>query len=270
MGLVSKKDFGIALNISGGTIRSRISRGKLCCNKKGLIDTEHPTNYSYLVEVNGGDQSVFEPYLVSTRTKVVKKTNNATNIIRKNNNKVDVINSDTKNNTKNIKNSDFKKHSDNKGSVNIAPTVETKKKNIKLTAEERSEILRNKRYNDSILAFDIRKREAEVILKEREAELKQYELEKKAGNTLPLDQVVTMMSINYKAIFKSFHSQLKNIASTVVQNLGGSKDDLNSIMIEMEQHLNHIVKLSKEKSKVEIDKIIEEYSEVRSRGERKA
>jgi len=77
------------------------------------------------------------------------------------------------------------------------------------------------------------------------------------------------MAINYKAIFKSFHSQLKNIASTMVQNLGGTKDDLNAIMIELEQALNHIKETSKENSNDDIERLIEEYSQVRSRGERK-
>lgn len=66
MALVSKKDFGIALNIPYGTIRSKFSRKQLCCNRKGLIDTENPLNFIYLVEVNGGDQSVFDSYNVSS------------------------------------------------------------------------------------------------------------------------------------------------------------------------------------------------------------
>ena len=55
----------------------------------------------------------------------------------------------------------------------------------------------------------------------------------------------------------------------MVQQLGGSKEDLNSIMIEMENLLDTTVKDSKKKAKVDIDKLIDEYSEVRSRGERK-
>jgi len=60
MSLVKPEDFAKALNISYGTIRSKISRGGLLRNKNKLIDTENPINYIYLLEVNGGDQSVFE------------------------------------------------------------------------------------------------------------------------------------------------------------------------------------------------------------------
>ena len=55
----------------------------------------------------------------------------------------------------------------------------------------------------------------------------------------------------------------------MVQNLGGTKDDLNAIMIELEQALNHIKETSKENSNDDIERLIEEYSQVRSRGERK-
>ena len=59
--------------LSYGTIRSKVSRKQLCCNRKGLIDTEHPLNFIYLVEVNGGDQSVFDKYALNG-TNVSKKS----------------------------------------------------------------------------------------------------------------------------------------------------------------------------------------------------
>jgi len=139
----------------------------------------------------------------------------------------------------------------------------------KLSPEEKIERDLAKRHNQSLLEIDIAKRQADLNNVQRTAEIKQMQLEKIMGNTLPLDQVMSLMAINYKAIFKSFHSQLKNIASTMVQNLGGSKDDLNAIMVELEQVLNHIKETSKENSNDDIDRLIEEYSQVRSRGERK-
>jgi hypothetical protein len=172
---------------------------------------------------------------------------------------------------------DFEKVNDSEGSVNSSPTVETQKttkKIIKETApvlsvEERKIMLEQKKHNQVLLDFEKRKREAEVKLIERNAELKQWELEKKAGNTLPLDMIEKVIGINYKAVFKSIHSQTKNIAMVMVQQLGGSKDDLNSIMIELENILDKTVKDAEKKSNVDIEKLIEEYSEIRSRGERK-
>ena len=276
MSIVSVKDFGIALNISGGTIRSKISRKQLLRNRKGLIDTENPKNYAYLIEVNGGDQSVFDKYHIGvvSVTKVNKKTTNANKILLNVENKPkEVVLS--KKEVAISENLDLEEVNDNKGSVNIAPTVETKKRDSKkieekLSAEEKRIISEQKKTNALLLSFDIRKKEAEVVLKEREAELKQYELEKKAGNTLPLDMIENIIGINYKAVLKSCIAQTKNIAVVMVNQLGGSKEDLASIIIELENVFEGIVKDSARKADVDIQKMIEEYSEVRSRGERKA
>lgn len=268
MCLVKVKDFGDALGISGGTIRSKISRGQLLRNKNNLIDTENPINFSYLLEVNGGDQKVFESYDIKPigRANVAKKVSPPS----KKQTKVVVPEKKVENASKNApdsKKTDFEKPSKIKGSVNIAPTVETKIP--KLTPEEKLEKDLAKRHNQTLLEIDIAKRQADLHNVQRTAEIKQMQLEKIMGNTLPLDQVMSIMAINYKAIFKSFHAQLKNIASTMVQNLGGTKDDLNAIMIELEQSLNHIKETARENSNDDIEKLIEEYSQVRSRGERK-
>jgi len=268
MSLVKPEDFAKALNISYGTIRSKISRGGLLRNKNKLIDTENPINYIYLLEVNGGDQSVFESYAIkpigraNVRNKSTSASKTIKNIIVSKKEVVIPEKSPPKS-----KKEENEKPSKIKGSVNIAPVVETKIP--KLSPEEKIERDLAKRHNQSLLEIDIAKRQADLNNVQRTAEIKQMQLEKIMGNTLPLDQVMSLMAINYKAVFKSFHSQLKNIASTMVQNLGGTKDDLNAIMVELEQVLNHIKETSKENSNDDIDRLIEEYSQIRSRGERK-
>jgi hypothetical protein len=78
-----------------------------------------------------------------------------------------------------------------------------------------------------------------------------------------------VVGINYKAVLKSCIAQSKNIATVMVNQLGGSKEDLASIIIELENIFEGIVKDSNRKAGVDIKKMIDEYSEVRSRGERK-
>ena len=245
MALVSKKDFASALSVSYGTIRSKFSRKQLCCNRKGLVDTEHPLNYSYLLEVNGGNQSVFDSYHISA-TNVKKKTTTAS-VLEKKVSKVSI----------------------KVGKVSVPKDIPTIDMHPKLTVEDRKELQEQKKIRESLASFEIRKKEAEVTLVERNAELKQWELEKKAGNTLPLDMIENVITINYKAVFKSMQSQIKNVAMVMVQQLGGSKDDLNNILIELENILDNTVNDSKKKASVDIEKLIDEYSEVRSRGERK-
>ena len=268
MSIVSVKDFGVALNISGGTIRSKISRKQLLRNRKGLIDTENPKNYAYLIEVNGGDQSVFEKYHtgVVSKTNVNKKTTPANKSLKN----IDL----PKKEATISKNVEIKEVNDSVEKMPVVHTLETKKNDEKkveqkLSIEEKRIMSEQKKTNALLLNFEMRKKEAEVQLVERNAELKQYELEKKAGNTLPLDMIEKVIGINYKAVFKSVHSQIKNIAMVMVQQLGGSKEDLQSVMIEMENILDVTVKDSQKKAKIDIQKMIDEYSEVRSRGEKR-
>lgn len=269
MNFVTVKDFGEALGVNGVTVRQRIVRGKLIKNEYGLIDVTNPINYSYVVEVKGGDLSIFVPYYksVDSLAKVIKKSTvqnkNAKNINL-------IINSAVV-----AKNEEIKEVNVGGGLVNSLHVVETKKTEPikggqKLSLEEKRIMLEQKKTNSLLVSFELRKKEAEVQLIERKAELTQYELEKKAGNTLPLDMIEKIIGINYKAVLKSCHAQSKNIAMVMVQQLGGSKEDLDSILIELESIFENVVKDSKRKASVDIDKMIDEYSEVRSRGERKA
>ena len=272
MALVRINDFCEALNVSRGTIGSKISRSQIRCNNKKLIDTENPFNYIYLLEVNGGNQSVFEQFDLRSKNRV--------NIQRKVTQQQKIVKpfvSDVKTTSKVVEKQgkvDFEEASNDGGLVNYVPAVETKiiapkVEKEKPTKDELKLQKLAKEHNETLLNIEIRKKKADLRLIERNAEIKEAQLEKIAGNTIPLDQVMSLMAINYKAIFKSFHSQLKNIASTTVQSLGGTNDDLHTIMKELEQILNHIRDKSKEKAQIDVDRLVEEYSEVRSRGERK-
>lgn len=275
MALVSKKDFGEALNVAYGTIRSKVSRKQLCCNRKGLIDTEHPLNFIYLVEVNGGDQSVFDKHALNG-TNVSKKSSVQTkrqeNVLNIKQSVFDKIENSIK-----IKNGAQSKPSKINASVKVLPSVETKqkknitveKKEIVLSAAEKRDIQEQKKQRQSIVEFDLRKKEAEVKLVERNSELKQMELEKKAGNTLPLDLVRKIEVINFQSILNSFLLETKNMATVMVERFGGTRSDV----VEIETKLNQIFKRTVETTKKNVDKEIEsavaEYSEVRSRGEKK-
>lgn len=279
MSLVSVKDFGIALNISGGTIRSKISRGQLLRNKNKLIDTEHPVNFAYLLEVNGGDQSVFDDYSVgnSAKTNLRKKVNEQAKEVKKITINQNVVKNEVKTveNHQKVKN---EKPNEINGSVNIAPTVETeileqkkhtKNEVYKPSAEEIREKKFQEKINKSFLELEKRKKEAEVSLVERNAELKQWELEKKAGNTLPLNMIENVIDINFKAIYKTNFSLANNVAYVVVNQLGGTKEDLHRIRQELENVFDKTVKDTENKAALDIQKLIDEYSEIRSRGERK-
>lgn len=275
MGLVKILDFCSALNVKEGTVRSKISRGQIVCNEKRLIDTENPVNFKYIIEINGGDQTVFEKHCIANLEKKVSpttKTKTKVLVDKK------TVPKTVKKTPEKQKKDVLQKPSKIKGLVRVAPTVDTKKtppkkavvREPKLSAQEKFEKDLAKQQMQTMLEIDIAKKKAELDLVQRNADVRRMQLEKIMGNTLPLDQVMSIIAINFKAVFKSLHSQIKNMTSTMVQNLGGTKDDYNAIMIEMEEHLNNSVKMSKEKAQMDIDALVEEYSEIRSRGERKA
>lgn len=270
MALVKILGFCDALGVKEGTVRSKISRGQLVCNEKKLIDTEDPINYIYVLEINGGDQSVFEKHCINNIANVKQKNFPAT----KKEIKVSVIKKTVPKAVKKTeviaKKSVLEKPSKIKASVKVASTVEPKIKEPKLSPEEILERDLSKQQNQTMLEINIKKKQADLELIEYSAELKKRQLEKMMGNTLPLTLAMNIISINDKAIFKSLHSQIKNMTSTIVQTLGGTKDDYNSIMIEIEQHLNNARDAAKEKAQMDIDMLVDEYSDTRSRGERKS
>lgn len=278
MCLVKVKDFGEALGISGGTIRSKISRGQLLRNKKNLIDTENPINYIYLLEVNGGDQSVFEKYSVqpigraNIRKKVTAPNKKATNVSE---NKIEAVIPEK--NIPNPKKQVSKEPSDSKALVIVAPTVETKKKPAvevfekpdKLTAEEKRELREAKKTRETLFDYDLRQKKANAEYRERESELKKMQLEKIAGNTLPLDLTKKILKINCQAILIQFLASVENMVAITVEELGGNRADNVRITNELKTVFKKTVENCSKNADREIENAVAEYSEVRSRGEKR-
>jgi len=275
MALVSVKDFGLALNISGGTIRSKLSRKQLLRNRNKLIDTEHPINLIYLLELNGGDQTVFKEYDISVlnKTNVSKKsiapTEKTKNIIIK-----EPLVKKATVSVKKTEKTENEEVNDSKGSVKVAPTVEIKNKKSfldepKLTLEERKVLARERQQRLVLVDLDLRKRTAETTLVERNSELRQLQLEKIAGNTLPLDITKSILMINIQTIFTTFNSEIDNMVTITVEELGGTRADAVRVQNKLKVVFKKLIETTKENSNREIEKVVNEYADVRSRGERK-
>jgi hypothetical protein len=275
MALVSKKDFAEALNISYGTIRSKVSRKQLCCNRKGLIDTENPKNYIYLLEINGGDQSVFEKFRVDSKS--LTNVNKKITLPRQTEKKVVVSKTIIKNQGKITESVDFEKVNDSKAYGNSPQAVETQKTTKKiieqttpvLTAEERKRLREEEKARKDLLDYDLRQKRANAEYKERESELKKMQLEKIAGNTLPLDLTKNILKINCQAILIQFLSSIDNMVAVTVEELGGVRSDNVRITNELKKIFKKTVETCENNAEREIENAVQEYSEVRARGERK-
>lgn len=116
-----------------------------------------------------------------------------------------------------------------------------------------------------IIDLDHRKRIAETEAKERESELKRIQLEKIAGNLMPVELVEKILVINIQSIFKNFESEMENLARVYVPD----RDLLAQAISDQKELLSKIIAKTKEDSSIEIENAINDYQETRSRGERK-
>lgn len=156
-----------------------------------------------------------------------------------------------------------------------APEKTSKKDSKNPESEQKSIVFHDKRTleqksRDKVLEdIDLRKKKAELKKAERDAELKKLEIEKKAGRLLPVELVQKIMTINIQSIFKNFDNESDRIAGIFTEVFGGGRSELADITKRMRESLSVAINKAKEDSKFEIEHAIDEYSEVRSRGERK-
>ena len=117
--------------------------------------------------------------------------------------------------------------------------------------------------------LDKRKREADLELVEHNLELKKIELEKKAGNLLPIQIIENIVVINIQAIIKNFEIESENIASLMVDRFGGSRKDLAEINQMLREVIGKAVAKAKQDANKEIKTAVEAYQETRGVGEKR-
>lgn len=115
----------------------------------------------------------------------------------------------------------------------------------------------------------LRKKRADALKSEKDAELKTLQIQRLQGKLMPIDLVEKTQVINMQSIFRSFESSGENVASIMVERLGGDRADLAFIITRMRVELNRAIQDAKEKSKEEITGLMQEYASTRSRGEKK-
>jgi len=115
----------------------------------------------------------------------------------------------------------------------------------------------------------LRRKKAEALKAEREAELKQLQVQKLMGQLMPVEMVERIFTINIQTIFRTMENELENIASIYCDISGADRSHLTEMTTRMRESLQLAITTAKEKSSDEIESTILEYSETRSRGERK-
>lgn len=115
----------------------------------------------------------------------------------------------------------------------------------------------------------LRKKKADALKAERDAEYRHLQIQKMQGKLMPIDLVEKTQTINIQSIFRAFESASENIASIYNERLGGDRADLADMVTRMRNELERAINSAKQKSKEEITALMQEYAATRSRGEKK-
>lgn len=142
---------------------------------------------------------------------------------------------------------------------------ESKEAPVKKTPRKKSS--KEEQENSSLI---LRKLRAETSKAEKDNEIKTLTLEKMTGKLIPVDLMTGILKINIQNIFRSFENELMNIASIYCDIMAaGDRGKLSEVIDLMRQNLHRIIKETKTNAAKEIEGVINEYAETRSRGERK-
>lgn len=141
---------------------------------------------------------------------------------------------------------------------------------VKETPKEKKEREEANAEAQLIVDWDLRKKKAETLLKERQAEKEQMQLDKLAGKLLPTDLTYQIVRIHNTSIFASFHNDIENQASIFADILaGGDRKKLGKLNEKLAELLSSSIEKAKEMAELSIKNAVKEYSKTRNRGERK-
>lgn len=244
MSIVTRIEFAGLCQTTPAIINTNVSRKKISTvvGNKGMIDTENPLN------------------------KIFKKNQLALEKVKKAESKKETFK----------KAGSFKEAITNAaGELGLdAEFVETVFEGETFTKEEtaaqKKARLKQNENDKEIVDWETRKKIADALKAERAAELAQLQVDKLMGSLMPVDLVEMILKVNIQDIFKSFENELINLGSIYCDILaGGDRDKLSELIAKVRLKLNEIIEKTKRNSAQEIENVIEDYSDSRSRGERK-
>lgn len=115
----------------------------------------------------------------------------------------------------------------------------------------------------------LRERKLKVQKLEKENRLKQIEIDKKSGDLIPVYAVRNVFLYSVETFKNKYLQEAKSISTLMVKMMDGTHDDLIRIQKQMTEIINENYSEVKSQLIDGVDGIVEEYKEVRSRGEKK-
>lgn len=135
--------------------------------------------------------------------------------------------------------------------------------------EEDEEQKAAQQQGDLFMDWDMRKKKAEALLKERNAEKALLSVKKMYGEMVPTDFVTRMFSTFTKSILSVFDNSIMNLAGVYCDELaGGDREALAKVNQKLNEEFQSIINNAAEIAKKDMVNEIKEYSIKRGKGER--
>lgn len=163
------------------------------------------------------------------------------------------------------------------------PKKKTPQEPKKLKANSKAESFDNEENNEGTqydLNLDVKEMTMAQLQTEKERrtvqklgeeiELKRIQKEKLMGVVIPTDVVKAVFARQMKAIVSAFSQGVNDVSLKVAHRFSPSKQEIADLKKELIGVVNDSIKESSELGMKEIKSIVNEYSEVRGRGEKKA
>jgi hypothetical protein len=122
---------------------------------------------------------------------------------------------------------------------------------------------------NGLVELEIRKKELDIDRLQKTIRLDEIRIHKLEGQLLPYDSTANIFLYAVETFRASFLQEVKSIANIFVQRLGGEQKHFIELQKELSLKIEEIQAQAKEDIISGLEGIVDEYKEVRSRGERK-
>jgi len=118
--------------------------------------------------------------------------------------------------------------------------------------------------------FELEKEQKELAIEKtrKEIELKDLDIAKKMGESIPTDIVRLLFHQHYKNIIVTFKEEMVKAMTIQVRALGGKKREVIDVELQIETSITEAIKKTNKVTKNDLDNLVAENSIKRSRGER--
>ena len=123
--------------------------------------------------------------------------------------------------------------------------------------------------SEDVNGWDLRRKKADALKAERDAEKKLLEVRKMSGEMIPVDMVGQVITTLTKSILSMFVSFNENLASHYCDIMaGGDREYLSEINEKLDHEIQRVINESKDSAKKDVNNIIKEFADTRGVGQR--